>query len=56
MSPLEPSHPTMAGTENCNITEAQGKHLTIAFMTMIMVFTGEINETIKSMKTVEENE
>jgi hypothetical protein len=49
MSPLESSHPTTGGPQNRNITEAQGKHLKIAFINVIEVFTEEMNGTIKEI-------
>lgn len=53
MSPLQPSHPTTAGPEKCNMEEAQDKNFNMAFMDMLEVLKEDTNTSIKSTKTVE---
>lgn len=59
MSPLEPSNPTTAGLEYCDIAETQEKDLKTTFMNMTEVLNGEMNNLLKKSRktqTEEENE
>lgn len=55
MSPLEPSNTTLVDSEKCNIAEAKGKDLIIAFINMIEVLKEEINKSLKGIN-LERNE
>ena len=50
MSPLEPSNPTTAGSENSNVAEAQEKDLKTAFTTKIEILKEDINKFPKEIK------